>query len=156
MPILVLLSHAKSAYPDGVIDHDRPLSERGLREAPVAGKQLAERIPNFDRVLVSSGRRAQETWQAVSQSLSVGQRLDLPELYLAGSDELLAVVRGLSDSATAVLLVGHNEGIEELASMLSGVPVTMKTSTFAILRSDVVWRHWGPGTATLDEVVVAR
>ncbi len=156
MPTLALLRHAKSAYPDGVSDHDRPLSERGLREAPVAGKLLAERLPGIDRVLVSSGLRAQQTWQAVSQSLSVGQRLDVPELYLAGSDELLAVVRQLPDSAEAVLLVGHNEGIEELASMLSGVPVTMKTSTFAILRCDLAWADWGRGEASLDEVVVAR
>ncbi|MCZ3388177.1 MAG: histidine phosphatase family protein [Actinomycetia bacterium] len=156
MPTLVLLRHAKSAYPENVSDHDRPLSERGLREAPVAGEQLAERMPSFDRALVSSGLRAQQTWEAVSQSLSVGQQLDMPELYLAGSDELLGVVRQLFDSTRSVLMVGHNEGIEELASMLSGVPVTMKTSTFAILRSDVGWRDWGPGTASLDEVVIAR
>jgi len=156
MPTLVLLRHAKSAYPDGVSDHDRPLSERGLREAPVAGRELAERIPTFDLALVSSGLRAQQTWQSVCRSLSVGQQRISPDLYLAGSDELLAVVCQLPEGAGDVLLVGHNEGIEELASLLSGVPVTMKTSTFAILRSAGAWRDWGPGTASLDEVVVAR
>jgi phosphohistidine phosphatase len=65
-------------------------------------------------------------------------------------------VRGLSPEADSVLVVGHNEGLEELATLLTGVPVTMKTSTFAILRSDRPWSGWQPGSATLDEVVVAR
>jgi phosphohistidine phosphatase len=156
MPTLVLLRHAKSAYPDGVSDHDRPLSDRGLREAPVAGEMLAERMPSFDRALVSSALRAQQTWHSVAQSLSVGQHLDMPELYLAGSEELLAVVRQLPDGTESVLLVGHNEGLEELASELSGVPVTLKTSTFAILRSDAQWSAWHEGLVTLEEVVVAR
>ena len=156
MPTLVLLRHAKSAYPDGVSDHDRPLSERGRREAPIAGALLAERVPSFDSVLVSTGLRAQQTWQAVAPYVRVGEQLDRPDLYLANSEDLLAVVRQLPAAASTALFVGHNEGIEELASTLSGVPVTMKTSTFAILRCAAPWGAWPKGLATLDEVVVAR
>lgn len=156
MPTLALLRHAKSGYPDGVPDHDRPLSERGWREAPVAGSLLAQRLPSLDLALISTGLRAQQTWQAASPALSVVERRDLPELYLAGGTELHALVRGLAADAASVLLVGHNEGLEELASLLSGVPVTLKTSTFAILGSDVQWADWGAGAASLAEVVVAR
>lgn len=156
MPTLVLLRHAKSAYPENVSDHDRPLSERGLREAPIAGELLAERVPSVDSVLVSSGLRAQQTWDAVAPSLRVGELLDRPDLYLAGRDHLLTVVRELPATASTALLVGHNEGIEELASALSGVPVMMKTSTFAVLRCAAGWKDWREGSATLDEVVVAR
>jgi phosphohistidine phosphatase len=156
MPTLVLLRHAKSAYPDGVSDHDRPLSERGLREAPIAGALLAERVPRFDCALVSTGLRAQQTWRAISSSVVATEHIDRADLYLASSDDLLALVRQLPATASKVLFVGHNEGVEELASALSGVPVTMKTSTFAVLRCDADWAGWQHGMATLEEVVVAR
>lgn len=156
MPTLVLLRHAKSAYPDGVPDHDRPLSERGEREAPVAGEMLAERVPVVDLALVSTGVRAQQTYQAVMRTVSSLRGEDRADLYLATCRELLEVVRGMPDAAGTVLLVGHNEGLEELASTLSGVPVTLKTSTFAILRSDAEWKDWHDGAVALEEVVVAR
>jgi phosphohistidine phosphatase len=156
MPTLVLLRHAKSAYPDGVPDHDRPLGERGEREAPVAGELLSERTPEVDLALVSTGLRAQQTWAAVARRVDAGRREDRADLYLATSDELLAVISGLPTSVTSVVVVGHNPGLEDLATDLSGVPVTMKTSTFAILHSAAAWTGWRPGTATLEEIVVAR
>jgi phosphohistidine phosphatase len=132
------------------------LSERGQREAPIAGELLAERVQSFDRVLVSTGLRAQQTWQAVAPSVRFGEHVDRSDLYLASSDELLTILHSLPQTVSTALLVGHNEGIEELASALSGVPVTMKTSTFAILRCPADWGAWQEGLVTLDEVVVAR
>ncbi len=41
---LVLLRHAKSAYPPGVADHERPLNDRGRRDAPEAGRWLDAHI----------------------------------------------------------------------------------------------------------------
>jgi phosphohistidine phosphatase len=156
VPTLVLLRHAKSDYPDGVSDHDRPLAERGRREAPLAGSWLAERVRTFDLVLVSTARRAQQTWQAVSASVSAGEVRDGDGLYLASSADLATMVQDLPADAQSVLVVGHNEGLEELASRLSGVPVTLKTSTFAVLRGEAPWASWEPGSAHLSEVVVAR
>jgi phosphohistidine phosphatase len=156
VPTLVLLRHAKSDYPDGVGDHERPLADRGRREAPLAGSWLAERVPTFDLALVSTARRAQQTWQAVSASVAADEVRDDDELYLASSTDLLTMVRQLPGGAQSVLVVGHNEGLEELATLLSGVPVTLKTSTFAVLRSEAPWASWEPGSAHLTEVVVAR
>lgn len=156
MPTLVLVRHAKSAYPAGVPDHDRPLNDRGEREAPVVGELLADRTPAVDLALVSTGLRAQQTWSAVVRRVTAGQREDRADLYLATSEDLVSLVNGLPASAKSVVLVGHNPGLEELATVLSGVPVTLKTSTFAILHSDAPWDSWRSGTATLEEVVVAR
>jgi phosphohistidine phosphatase len=153
---LALLRHAKSGYPDGVADHERPLAQRGRREAVLAGRLLGERLTAVDVALVSTARRAQETWAAVAPSLRVGSRADLDDLYLASADELLAVVRRQSPEHGAVLLVGHNDGLEELAGLLSGTHVTLKTSTFALLSSPRGWAEWSAGSAELDDVVVAR
>ena len=66
MKRLLLLRHAKSAWPDGVEDHDRPLSDRGRRDAPRMGAYIAAAGLRPDFALVSSARRTQETWALVA------------------------------------------------------------------------------------------
>ena len=61
MRTLVLMRHAKSAYPAGVDDHDRPLADRGEREAALAGDWLRENVPPIDAVLCSSALRTRQT-----------------------------------------------------------------------------------------------
>jgi phosphohistidine phosphatase len=150
-----MLRHAKSAYPDGVDDHDRPLNARGERDARRAGELLSESY-TFDRVLVSTAVRAQQTWQLVGRSLPGAAAESLPALYLATRDELLDVVQQLPADSGNALVVGHNPGLEECVSALCGVPTVLKTSTFAVLTSALAWGRWGWGAAHLDAAVVAR
>ena len=70
--------------------------------------------------------------------------------------ELLEVVRALPASARRVILVGHNNGLEDLASALTETDVRLKTSTFAVLECDVPWAQWADGCADLVQVVIAR
>jgi phosphohistidine phosphatase len=60
-PTLVLLRHAKAAYPSGVADHDRPLAPRGIREAELAGDWLRANLPTIDEVLCSTATRTRQT-----------------------------------------------------------------------------------------------
>ncbi|PRC61864.1 hypothetical protein C6A85_06190, partial [Mycobacterium sp. ITM-2017-0098] len=53
--------HAKSDYPDGVSDHDRPLAERGVREAALAGEWITANVDPVDAVLCSSATRTRQT-----------------------------------------------------------------------------------------------
>ncbi len=156
MPTLVLVRHAKSAYPEGVSDHERPLNERGERESQVMAQRLSERFSQPDLALVSTAQRAQQTWAPLGEVWPGVTHEDRPDLYLASAATLLSQVRGLPATADVVALVGHNEGMEDLATELSGVPVTMKTSTFAVLTSDQAWPRWVTGAAALIEVVIAR
>jgi phosphohistidine phosphatase len=59
---LLLLRHAKSAWPD-VPDQDRPLAARGRRDAPVMGHWLRTAGYLPDRVECSTALRASQTWQ---------------------------------------------------------------------------------------------
>ena len=65
-------------------------------------------------------------------------------------------MRGLPAEIRTAVFVGHNDGLEQLASDLSGVTVVLKTSTYALLESRVPWPQWQRGQAELREVVVAR
>ena len=58
---LVLLRHAKSAYPPGVADHGRPLASRGEREAALAGAWIRRELPSIDRILCSTAERTRQT-----------------------------------------------------------------------------------------------
>lgn len=170
MHTLVLLRHGKSGYPEGVDDHDRPLDARGEREAPVAGRLLAQSdalrsdptdpmSAIVDLVLVSPARRAQETWSLVSPELPSTDVVEtVDSLYLASADELLDIVHRLAEASDPrrVLVVGHNDGLEELASTLTDTHLRLKTSTFAVITSQLPWPRWAAGTASLVEVVVAR
>lgn len=153
---LVLMRHAKSAYPEGVGDHDRPLSARGRRDAPVAGHVLADVVPQVDLALVSTATRAQQTWALAADSLEVGQVKDVPELYLASADAMLRRIRDVT--ANSLLIVSHNPGTEILAEQLTrdtSSPMYRRmltkfpTAAFAVLNCDLPFGKWGYGGAEL-------
>lgn len=162
---LVLLRHAKSAYPLGVNDHDRPLADRGRRDAPAAGEWIASNVGQVDQVLVSSAVRAQQTWSLASPAVLVTGRVATePAIYEATSEELAAIVGSLPDAATTIMLVGHNPGLEHLAARLAvdGDPdalgrmaVKYPTSGIAVLDAQGTWRDLVHG-ARLSAFAVPR
>lgn len=153
---LYIVRHAKSAYPEGVTDHDRPLTARGLADAARLGVDLAARCSTPDLVLVSTALRAQQTWLVASEVLQATNVRDDERLYLASVADLLAVVNGVDDSVEALVLVGHNEGLSQLASTLSGESVLLKTAAFAVISADESWGAWRQYVGDLQDVVRAR
>ncbi|HEX5019003.1 MAG TPA: histidine phosphatase family protein [Actinomycetes bacterium] len=163
MRTLVLLRHGKSAYPDGVDDHERPLNDRGRAQAALAGQRLRASLASMgntdatvDLALVSAATRAQQTWERVEPGLRVGRLLITPDLYLADVEALTGLVAGSDASVDTAVFVGHNEGLEDFATFLSGEQVTLKTSSYAVLTSDAPWAAWTQQSADLNEVVIAR
>ena len=86
MRTLVLMRHAKSDYPGGVTDHDRPLADRGRREAALAGEWLTATLPEIDEILCSSAVRAQQTTAATGLARPIRTS---GEIYDASPDEIL-------------------------------------------------------------------
>lgn len=121
MKQLVLMRHAKSSWGDsGLADHDRPLSGRGLRDAPRMGKRLAAQGIAPDLLLSSSALRARQTAELVAGALgpsSPATRIE-PGIYLATPGELIGTVASLDDAVGELLLVGHNPGLTQLANIL--------------------------------------
>jgi phosphohistidine phosphatase len=122
MRTLLLLRHAKSDQGQARLDDfDRPLAPRGRKAASRMGAWLADHRLFPAVALVSSARRAQETWDLVAPhaGADAGVRRDRA-LYLATPGEILAVLGSVEPTAGCVLMVGHNPGFELLAQMLSG------------------------------------
>ncbi|MFJ7071176.1 SixA phosphatase family protein [Streptomyces sp. NPDC098781] len=164
---LVVLRHAKSAWPDGVADHERPLAPRGRRDAPVAGRMIADAdcLPNL--AVCSTAVRTRQTWELAAAQWGTPPpvRHD-PRVYAADVPDLLEVAREASDEVGTLLLVGHNPGLEELVLALAGdglddtldeVRTKFPTSAVAVLAwRGPTWRDLAPGTALLTGVMVAR
>jgi phosphohistidine phosphatase len=118
---LILLRHAKSDYPLGVPDHDRPLNDRGRRDAEAAGHWIAEhRDELFEGAVcavVSSALRAQQTWERIAEQLTDVPSVTEPRLYEAACSTLMSVAD--ASGADTVLIVAHNPTIQETAAFLA-------------------------------------
>lgn len=117
---LILLRHAKSAWPDGTPDLDRPLNPRGREAAPRMGEYLKEEGLLPDLVLVSPARRTRETLDLVAPHLGPVETREEPRIYEATDDRILAVIRETPAAVRTLLLIGHNPGFHEVARALVG------------------------------------
>ncbi|GGW99470.1 SixA phosphatase family protein [Streptomyces lomondensis] len=164
---LVVLRHAKSAWPVDVADHERPLAPRGRRDAPAAGRALAEADCLPDLALCSTAVRARRTWDLAAAQWGTPPPVRYDRrLYAAGAPGLLAVVHEVPAEVETLLLIGHNPGLEELVLALAGdglddslerVRTKFPTSAIAVLSwRGTTWRALTPGTALLTSVTVPR
>lgn len=156
---IVLLRHAKADWPD-VADHDRPLAERGRKDAPVAGDWLASRRINPDLTLCSTAARTRETWKLVVSRLEHRPKTVYEDrLYEASPGEIIAVLNEVPEDCGELLVVAHNPGIHGVAEVLAGaaepdVGTQMErrgfpTSAIAVLTFDGSWKSVQPGVARL-------
>lgn len=117
---LHLLRHAKSSRDDGVDDRERRLSRRGRDDARTVGRSLPAAVGPLDLVLCSSALRTRETAELVLAGFAPPPKILFEEtLYLAGPAALLRRLTQLDESAGAVLVIGHNPGLHELALALA-------------------------------------
>ncbi len=147
---LVLVRHAKSDWSGSHPDHARPVGARGRRQAPEAGRWLAEHGPGIDLAVVSPAQRARTTWELVSAQLATPPpvRVD-EEIYSFGPEPLLRVVRRLPGDVGTAALVGHNPALEELVEELTEEWVAMPTSALAVIALPGPWADAGDGSAHL-------
>jgi phosphohistidine phosphatase len=145
---VIVMRHAKSDYPWGVSDHDRPLNERGRRDAPAAGRWLDEHVAwpedAAPLILVSTARRAQSTWALAAGELSARWEAatveDEPRIYEAGPRMLHELLEEAAERSDTVILVGHNPGMASVIDALAlAEPATWEatskfpTSAIAVL-----------------------
>jgi len=117
VPDLIVMRHCKSAYPQGVEDHDRPLNDRGVRDSKAACQWFAQQQFPVDGAWISSAARAQETWSGIEEGVRTAaeprfDQVTVPELYEASVDRMLTLLT--EATASCLLVVAHNPGIEQL------------------------------------------
>ncbi len=139
MRTLLLMRHAKSSWKDpGLSDHERPLNARGRAAAPKMGELLRKQELLPDLILCSSAVRAFDTAEHVVAASGCDAKVDVTRrLYLAEPDGYLDVLSEVEPSHRCVLMVGHNPGISELVSELTGEDTSMPTAAVARIDLEV-------------------
>jgi phosphohistidine phosphatase len=144
MKTLILVRHAKSdwkaAYED---DFDRPLNERGKRDALNMAERVHQKGIRIQRIVTSPARRARKTARAFSDRYEKDSvaTVEIPELYLADAIDISGVVGNLPDHADTIALFGHNPGITVYANAQGVVRIDeMPTCSVLALSADV--EHW--------------
>jgi phosphohistidine phosphatase len=148
---LLLLRHAKSDYPQGVADHERPLAPRGERQAKLAGDWLRAHAPAVDAVLCSTATRTRETLART--------RIDAPvnyvdQLYDATPgvviEEINSVESRFGPDVETLLVIGHEPTLSSVALGLATadgsnttaaerISTKFPTSAIAVLRTAEPW-----------------
>ncbi|MFE6618782.1 SixA phosphatase family protein [Streptomyces sp. NPDC008086] len=156
---IVLFRHAKADWPQ-VNDHERPLADRGRKDAAEAGRRLVDTDVPFDLALCSTATRTRETWKlAVHEFPHRPKTIYEERVYEASPGELIALLNETPDDAQNVLLIGHNPGVQGLAEILSGATESdarermsrrgFPAAAFAVLSFSGSWKALEPGVATL-------
>jgi phosphohistidine phosphatase len=144
---LLLLRHAKSDYPQGVADHERPLAPRGEREAGLAGDWLRAHAPAVDAVLCSTATRTRQTLART--------RIDAPvnfvdRLYDATSGAVIEEINRVEPDVETLLVIGHEPAMSSAALGLATadgsnttaaerISTKFPTSAIAVLRTGQPW-----------------
>jgi phosphohistidine phosphatase len=161
---LILLRHAKSGYPGGVADHDRPLAPRGIREARLAGDWLRANLPAIDLVLCSTAARTRQTVARSGVDAPVSY---IDRLYDADPTTVVDEINAVADDIATLLVVGHEPAMSAVAVGLAGADGTRSaaaeaisakfpTSGIALLHVGSRWQDLEPGGAALVDFHVPR
>ena len=135
MKTLFLLRHAKSSGKDeSLLDFERPLNRRGKRAAETLGQYLRANEIRVELILSSTAVMARETVERMVKAakLSTEVRYD-QRIYGASVDRLAEVVSQIENARKVVMVVGHNPGVEELLSFLTGKIEPVPTGALAKL-----------------------
>ena len=165
---LLLLRHAKSDWSEpGADDHERRLNRRGREAAPRIGAYLHRHRLIPDSVLCSTARRTRETWDLVAAELpSAPPATYVERLYEATPRTILDLLREAEPGGKSLLVVGHNPGLHDLATLLvaSGdlddrERLREKLPTGGLVVIDFAIGNWSklhPRSGRLDRFVAPR
>ncbi len=163
MRTLLLLRHAKSDYPGGVADHDRPLATRGIREAALAGDWLRSAAPAIDAVLCSTAIRTRQTLERTGIDAPVRF---VDRIYDATPSIVLDEINTVDDDVRTLLVIGHEPVMSGLAlglandssdaDVVAEIGAKFPTAAVALLQVSMPWRELELGGAQLAQFHVPR
>ncbi len=126
MKRLFINRHAKSDWiHTGLNDSERPLNKRGLHDAPMMGRRLAERNEAIDIIISSPANRAITTAKLIAKELDypIENIVEESTIYEARVSDLLKIINNIDSTYNNVMLFGHNPGFTDLADYLTGAGV---------------------------------
>ncbi|MEX2580683.1 MAG: histidine phosphatase family protein [Verrucomicrobiales bacterium] len=162
MKQLLLIRHGKSSWDfPGTPDRDRPLNQRGRKDAPKMAAALGERGVVPGAIVSSSAARASSTASMIAEGVGfpAGRIVFDESVYLASPRTLLKVIQQLDESVDTALIFGHNPGMHDTVDLLTGDDVVEKFPTLGVARLELDVDHWGEvdeGCGSLVELLTPK
>jgi len=147
--------HAKSDWSnEGLKDFDRPLNQRGLRDAPVMGKRLVDRKEHIELFVSSPANRAISTARLMAESVGfdIAKITQIDRLYLPSIKDFLQSVAEIDEGYESIILFAHNPGITDVVEYLSNESLgNIPTCGIAKIEfpSASTWKEISGGTGNL-------
>lgn len=133
MLTLQLIRHAKTLQSSSSgRDADRELMDKGIAQANLLGHYIEAHHIEMGKILCSAATRTRQTHSIISRQTAEPCETEFRQsLYLASMDQLLQELK--HEKAKKITLIGHNEGISELASFCSDEHLDMRTAELITL-----------------------
>lgn len=150
MKTILLVRHAKSSWDDfSLSDEERPLNDRGRKNAPEMAKRLLKKNIPIDVILSSTAKRAATTAELFAKEYDIKKKsiILVPELYMASQEAFLRTIRNAPSTAQSIAIFSHNDGITQFANALSETRIDhMPTSGIFAVKADIqAWSDFEPG-----------
>lgn len=143
--VLYLVRHAKSSDADSTLqDFDRPLNDRGFRDAPEMGKFL-KKIGAMPEVIISSpSKRTTQTIELITDEIEFDFSKIIWDhtIYRCSQAALLNSITSLSDTINSAMFVGHNPSITQIANLLQKDTVFNEIPTCGIVAIEFEESTW--------------
>jgi phosphohistidine phosphatase len=133
MKKLLLIRHAKATHETGFADFERPLTDKGLKQAELMAVRLQENSIQPQLLVASPALRTLSTANVLSQALGLPQATTNPDIYDASESTLLKVIYNLPDNTDFIALVGHNPGISQVLYYFSGAVKDVPPCAIALI-----------------------
>lgn len=143
MKTLYLVRHAKSAWEFNLEDHERPLNERGLHDAPLVARNIKDEIRIPDKIMSSDAVRAKTTAMLYLKEFEIDQSVLIldPKLYDFNGREVEKIVRGTSDDVNCLMIFGHNNAMTSLVNRWGDLEIE-NVSTAALTELVFKQKNW--------------
>lgn len=151
--------HAKSAWDNpSQSDHDRPLNDRGLYDAPIMAEKLFQTGFRPDIIITSTAERAKITASYFSKIYQTNQ-IELAKLYHAEPETIMDLINYSDETISSMIIVGHNPGMTMVANYIAhGVTSNIPTCgiILASLPKDIKWREVDWNDFVLDKILTPK
>lgn len=143
MKQLLIVRHAKSSWAlAGQEDFDRPLNDRGMKDAPMMARRMLDRNVHIDVFVSSTANRALTTATFFATAYDAKDKLvEVTKLYHAAPPVFYNTIAGLDDSITTAAVFAHNPGITAFVNELTNTRID-NMPTCAVFAVQVDTDHW--------------
>ncbi len=140
MKVVLLIRHAKSDWNDpSLSDFDRPLNERGKRDAPAMAHRLVDKDLSIDCFISSPAKRARRTARIFAEAFKAGKEdiVFRDELYGAGEKVFFDTIKSAKNKWKSIAIFSHNPGLTDFANLLTETRIdNIPTSGIFAVKAD--------------------